>query len=141
MIMNENIEMSLAELSERSGVPGRTIRLYISQGLLPGPLRSGRNAVYGAGHMDALARIKTLQHQGLTLSQVRHAMGGEDLRQVLPEPEIWRHYVLAQDVEVRVKEGTSPWRAKLIREAIAELNARLQGAGGKESCDDGRRNG
>ena len=136
--MATNTEMNLAALSERSGVPGRTIRLYIAQGLLPGPLRSGRNAAYGAVHLETLGRIKALQRKGLTLSQVLHAMAKEGEQQVLPEPEAWRHYVLASDVEVCVKEGASPWRAKLIREAIAELNARLQSAANEESSDDGR---
>jgi len=136
--MPANTEMNLAALSERAGVPGRTIRLYISQGLLPGPLRAGRNAAYGVGHLEALDRIKALQRKGLTLSQVRHAMAEEGEGQVLPEAEAWRHYVLAADVEVRVREGGSPWRSKLIREAIAELNARLQSAANEESSDDGR---
>ena len=119
-------------------MPGRTIRLYIAQGLLPGPLRAGRNAAYGVGHLETLEQIKALQRKGLTLSQVRHALAEEREQQVLPEPEAWRHYVLAPDVEVRVKEGASPWRSKLIREAIAELNARLQSATNEESSNDGR---
>lgn len=136
--MATNTEMNLAELSKRSGVPGRTIRLYIAQDLLPGPLRSGRNAAYGTGHLVALERIKALQRTGLTLSQVRHALAEEGEERVLPAPEAWRHYVLAPDVEVRVREGASPWRAKLIRDAIAQLNERLTGASTEESSDDGQ---
>lgn len=136
--MAKEVEMNLAALAARSGVPGRTIRLYIAQGLLPGPLRAGRNAAYGAAHLETLARIKALQRRGLTLSQVRHALLEAGEAPELPEPEAWRHYVLAPDVEVRVKEGTSPWRAKLIREAIAALNARLEGAANEESNDAGQ---
>jgi len=136
--MAKQSEMNLAVLSERSGVPGRTIRLYIAQGLLPGPLRAGRNAAYGAAHLETLARIKAFQSKGLTLSQVRHALMEAGDAPELPEPEAWRHYVLAPDVEVRVKAGGSPWRAKLIREAIAELNARLRSAANEESNDAGQ---
>jgi DNA-binding transcriptional MerR regulator len=136
--MAKEIEMNLAALAERSRVPGRTIRLYIAEGLLPGPLRAGRNAAYDARHLAALERIKALQRRGLTLSQVRHALADADSPPELPEPEAWRHYVLAPDVEVRVKAGGSPWRAKLIREAIAELNMRLQCASNEESNDAGQ---
>jgi len=135
--MANESEMNLAALAERSGVPGRTIRLYIAEGLLPGPLRAGRNAAYDAGHLATLERIKALQRSGMTLSQVRHALA-ETGTPALPEPEAWRHYALAPDVEVRVKEGTSPWRAKLIREAIAELNARLESAANEESNNAGQ---
>lgn len=136
--MANESEMNLSALAERSGVPGRTIRLYIAEGLLPGPLRAGRNAAYDAGHLATLERIKALQRTGLTLSQVRVALVEADSPPALPEPEAWRHYVLAPDVEVRVKEGASPWRAKLIREAIAELNMRLQSASNEESNDAGQ---
>lgn len=39
--------MLLAELAQKAGLPGRTIRFYIARGLLPGPLKAGRGATYG----------------------------------------------------------------------------------------------
>ena len=47
-------EMSLAELAEQSGVPGRTIRFYIARSLLPGPSQAGRGASYGQEHIRQL---------------------------------------------------------------------------------------
>ena len=49
---------TLAELSEESGTPARTIRFYIARGLLDGPLKAGRGAVYTAEHLARLEKIK-----------------------------------------------------------------------------------
>ena len=51
--------MLLAELAEKAGLPGRTIRFYIARGLLPGPLKAGRGAAYGQEHLDRLREILT----------------------------------------------------------------------------------
>lgn len=61
----------LTELIERSGVPGRTIRYYQSEGLLPKPSKRGRDAVYGDEHIDRLALIAELRDRGLTLGAIR----------------------------------------------------------------------
>jgi DNA-binding transcriptional MerR regulator len=133
--MADTTEMNLALLAERSGVPGRTIRLYIAQGLLPGPLRSGRNAAYGTEHLATLERIRGLQREGLTLTQVRRALAGERGQSMLPEPAPWRQYELAPDLHVWVREDISPWRAKVIRDGVAQLHERLEGAAREERND------
>ncbi len=124
-------EMTLAELAERAGVPPRTIRFYISRGLLPGPLRRGRNAAYGPAHLEALAEIRRLRDRGLTLAQVRARLadsGREDggPASSLPEPSAWWHVELAPGVRVQVRADLPPWRLREIREALAELAARLR---------------
>ena len=68
--------LSLADVSRSSGLPGRTIRYYIAQGLLPGPDKAGRGAVYGTGHLQRLAEIGQLQAQGLTLREIARQLGG-----------------------------------------------------------------
>ncbi len=114
-------EMKLSELAVRSETPARTIRLYISLGLLPGPLRPGRNAAYSPEHLERLARIRTLQHSGLTLSQVREALQEDFHDAKMPPSESWRHYVLAPDVQVMVRENVTPWRARALRLAIQQF--------------------
>jgi DNA-binding transcriptional MerR regulator len=61
----------LDELSDRSGVAARTIRYYQSEGLLPKPAKNGRDAVYGAAHVERLALIAELRDHGLTLGAIR----------------------------------------------------------------------
>jgi DNA-binding transcriptional MerR regulator len=119
-------EMKLNELADRAGVPARTIRLYITQGLLPGPLRAGRNAAYGAEHLDALAAIKEFQRQGLTLSQIRRKMAvAEEVEQPLAAPVQTWVYQVAPDVSVTIRGDTPPWRLRVIQKALVELQRAL----------------
>ncbi len=118
--------LSLAELSERAQVAPRTIRFYIAQGLLPGPLRSGRGAAYGHVHLELLGRIQALQQQGMTLKEVQFALAPGEGRVELPEAVSWVDYSLAEDVVVRVRGGIAPWRHKLIRKVLAEAMAKLR---------------
>ena len=50
----------------------------------------------------------------------------------VPAPSAWWQYPVAEDVVVWVRADASPWRLKQVRSAVAEMNARLQQAGGKE---------
>jgi DNA-binding transcriptional MerR regulator len=119
-------ELSLAELSARMEIPPRTIRFYIAQGLLPGPLRSGRGAAYGSVHLGLLNRIKQLQARGMTLAEVTFALAPERSHRTLPEPVSWLEYQLAEDVAVRIRSDIAPWRHKAIRTVLAEASAKLQ---------------
>lgn len=118
----ESEYLTLAELAEGSGVPGRTIRFYIARGLLPGPLKGGRTAVYGPEHRARLGEIQRLQQQGLTLSEIGGRLPGRSKAGV-PEPTVWSEYRLAEDLVVRVRAGTSPWRQRQIRNWLAQLPA------------------
>jgi DNA-binding transcriptional MerR regulator len=73
-------ELTLRELAEEAGVPERTIRFYISRGLVDPPLRGGRGAAYGAKHKDQLEGIRRLQAKGMMLSQIAHARAAEGAR-------------------------------------------------------------
>ena len=118
--------LSLAELAERAGVPPRTIRFYIAQGLLPGPMRGGRTAMYGKAHLQLLDRIKALQGKGMTLAEVKFALSPDSRRRDVPEPVLWLEYKLSEDVLLRVRNGIAPWRQKMIRSVLSEAAAKLQ---------------
>jgi DNA-binding transcriptional MerR regulator len=119
-------KLSLGELSEQADVAPRTVRFYIAKGLLPGPLRAGREAVYGNLHLQLLKRIKGLQAKGMTLAEVSFALSPGRDRRELAEPVAWLEYQLADDVVVQVRSGIAPWRHKLIRNVLAEAAAKLQ---------------
>lgn len=114
-------EIKLSELAERSGVPGRTIRLYISRGLLPPPLRRGRDAAYGREHLDALEKILKLQRRGLTLAEIGRRMAGPEDAAPTVEPTPTLEYRVAEDVAVYVRGDVSGWRMQRIRTAVEQL--------------------
>jgi DNA-binding transcriptional MerR regulator len=68
-------ELSLDELTERSGVSGRTIRYYQSEGVLPRPRRDGREARYTEEHVERLELIAELQERGLKLEAIKDLVG------------------------------------------------------------------
>ena len=72
----QRAELSVEELAERTGVSVRTIRYYQSEGLLPAPGRSGREARYGQGHVERLDRIAELQARGLRLQAIAEVLDG-----------------------------------------------------------------
>ncbi len=121
-------EMKLAELAERSGIPERTIRLYIARGLLQGPLRAGRKAAYGPQHLETLHTIKRLQKEGMTLSQIRRRLGHTEGEAGLPPPTSWWNYPVAPDVTVWVRAETNPWRLRQIGNALKTMRDLLDDA-------------
>ncbi|HLK69355.1 MAG TPA: helix-turn-helix domain-containing protein [Bryobacteraceae bacterium] len=128
-----NDSMTLAELAEASGLPARTIRFYISRGVLNGPSKAGRGAAYGQEHLARLTEIQRLQAEGRTIAEI-----GRSLDVSSPELEAsstatpwWQHQV-SDDVMVWVRDGLSPWRTKQVRAAIVELAVRLRPAGDDE---------
>jgi DNA-binding transcriptional MerR regulator len=119
--------VTLTELADASGVPGRTIRFYIARGLLDGPVKVGRAAAYTDEHLARLERIKGLQAKGRMLAEI----GQELARDGEPAPEAaapapWWQHAIADDVVVWTRAEVSPWRAKQIRRAIEEFARGLQ---------------
>ena len=121
-----NDEKTLAELAEAAGIPARTIRFYISRGLLDGPTKAGRGAVYTGAHLDRLEKIRALQAQGRHLSEIAPLVGGAPQAASSYPATMWWQHALADDVVVWTRGDASPWRHKQIREAVDELAVRLR---------------
>jgi len=78
--MSEN-EITLEELSERTGVEARTLRSWVSEGLLSPPFKAGRGARYPASNADRALAVRALKElHGLSLSEIgrRFMMATED---------------------------------------------------------------
>ena len=122
-------EWTLRELAAESGVAERTIRFYISKGILDPPLRGGRGAAYGRDHLARLREIRNLQARGLMLADIARLPEphlAESAPADLPAPSAWERYVVADDVIVLVRSEAAPWRARRIRSALREFASRIQ---------------
>ena len=118
--------ISLNQLAKKSGVPERTIRYYISRGLIPGPVRGGRGAEYTPEHLAGIQTVRQLQSAGMTLAEIEYEFARDAGDQpVAVTPESWSMYRISPDVTVQVRDGLSPWRIKHLRSAIARLAAEL----------------
>ena len=119
--------VKLAELAKQTGFSPRTIRLYITRSLLPGPLRRGRGAVYGQDHLQRLQKIRELQADGLTLKDIARQLDPGSPRPATPAPAACWQYAVSADVQVTVRADVSPWRKRRIDKALACLAAELAG--------------
>lgn len=122
------MKLTLQQLSEQAGLPGRTIRFYIQQGLLPGPAGEKRGAYYTEAHLSDLLRIRQWQATGLSLDAIA------DLLQARQEPplaparpgavEVRSHLIVADGVELVV----APDRARLTQAQLRKLFRAVQRA-------------
>jgi DNA-binding transcriptional MerR regulator len=74
---------SLDELTSLADVTTRTVRYYITEGLLPPPATIGRNARYTQEHLDRLRLIARLKEEFLPLKEIRtrlQSMTPEEIR-------------------------------------------------------------
>lgn len=81
---------SLTELADLGGVTTRTVRYYISQGLLPSPLGAGPGPKYGDTDLARLRLIKRLQREHQPLAEIRKVLDGlgdEEILETEPDPE------------------------------------------------------
>jgi DNA-binding transcriptional MerR regulator len=82
--------LSVEELADRAGVSVRTVRYYISQGLLPGPANRGKYASYDEDHLTRLQLIRRLVDQHVPLAELREQLGqlsSEEVRSLLRQQE------------------------------------------------------
>ena len=82
--------LSLRELTAAADVSVRTVRYYISEGLLPPPVGAGSASSYTAGHLARLRLIARLKGSYLPLKEIRHRLAGLDdiaVRRLLGDEE------------------------------------------------------
>lgn len=82
--------MLIGELARKSNVSVRTIRFYISEGLLPAPQARGRFASYDEDALLRLQVIRLLKEAFLPLREIRERLSGlntGEVRNLLTELE------------------------------------------------------
>jgi DNA-binding transcriptional MerR regulator len=68
------VDYRVEQLAAAAKVRVDTLRFYQARGLLPAPRREGRAAIYVDAHLERLRRIRSLQQQGFTLSQIQRVL-------------------------------------------------------------------
>jgi DNA-binding transcriptional MerR regulator len=80
----------ISELARRAKVSVRTIRYYISEGLLPSPEGHGRYSVYDEEYLDRIELIKRLKDAFLPLKEIRRqleTLSKEEIAELLRQPQ------------------------------------------------------
>jgi len=99
---------SLQELAEAAGVSPRTVRYYISEGLLPPPVQAGARSFYSRPQLDRLLLIGLLKDAFLPLKEIRRrlaALGDNELREALEEAQ----RAGTHDKEAAVELASTSW--------------------------------
>ncbi|HEV2528898.1 MAG TPA: MerR family transcriptional regulator [Thermomicrobiales bacterium] len=104
------------ELEEETGIPARTVRYYISRGLLAPAYGRGPSATYDVGHLLRLRLIARMKAERRPLEEIRDRLGEltddeveAELGIHVPLPsDAWRRITLHPDIElhVRIHPGT-----------------------------------
>jgi DNA-binding transcriptional MerR regulator len=69
-------ELTVEELSARTGISVRNLRFYTTKGLVPPPTKRGRSAVYNGEHVARFELLQELQGHGLSLSAIERFFEG-----------------------------------------------------------------
>lgn len=85
------IEMTVEDLSTRTGVSVRNIRAYQTAGLMPPPRLRGRLGLYDAEHQGKLELIRDLRQQGFRLDAIK------DMLDKAPQGA-WTEYALISEL-------------------------------------------
>jgi DNA-binding transcriptional MerR regulator len=108
----EQYRYTMADLEAETGLSGRTIRYYITQGLLPAARGRGVGATYGPTHLLRLKAIGLLKKDNTPLEQIRQRL--QDMRdaelaamlevETAPPEDRWRRVHLHPDLELHIRE-------------------------------------
>ena len=104
--------LRMRDLVRESGLPRETIHFYKLQGLLPEPVKTGRNtALYTQEHVERLHRIRELQErQFLPLKAIRAVLEDTDEEGFTPEQE---------DLVRQVRASLTGWTRDQQQPAVA----------------------
>jgi DNA-binding transcriptional MerR regulator len=85
-----DLDVRIGELAARAGTTVRTVRYYVAQGLLPGPVGAGPRSTYAYEHLVRLGAIRALKARYLPLAEIRRrlaAMSAADVEALAAAPE------------------------------------------------------
>jgi DNA-binding transcriptional MerR regulator len=119
---------TIHNLATLAGVPTRTVRFYIAQGLMHRPHGAKRGAWYEERHLQQLLLIRRWTDAGLSLDRVRELQAGSP-EEAPPRPakpgmvEVWSRVTLADGVELQVEPSRAGMTPEQVRAFIQDVTA------------------
>jgi DNA-binding transcriptional MerR regulator len=114
------VELSVEELADAAGVPVRTVRYYVTEGLIPGPGGRGRAAAYGDEHLLRLRLVRRLAEQRVPLAEIRARVVGlslHDVAELMAEED-------RRSVRVEAERASPKAYVSALLDRARSLNAR-----------------
>jgi DNA-binding transcriptional MerR regulator len=125
LVQHVEPRFSLAELEEASGVPERTIRQFITAGLVPPALGRGRARYFTPDHLQRLELVARMRGDRLSIDEIRSRLlsaSGPDATL----SEGWRRLTLHPDLELHIRDG-APEAVQTLAAELAEQARRWFG--------------
>lgn len=110
------MEMTIGELSRRSGVPASTIRYYEDEGLIPRPARASGRRVFDESTLDRLLLVECAKEAGFSLRDIRQLFDG--FSSGTPAGTRWKALATAKLAEVEAQAVRIKTMKKLLEEAL-----------------------
>ncbi len=138
-------ELTVEELSSRTGISVRNLRFYTTKGLVPPPTKRGRSAVYNGEHVARFELLQELQGHGLSLTAIERFFEGipDDatpeqiaLHRVTLRPLATSEAVVVGRRELDARAGRRLTSSEIKK--LATLGAVESVEGGKFSVNEGR---
>lgn len=127
----------MSALEAQTGLTARTIRFYISQGLLPPAYGRGPTATYDESHLLRLRAINELKAKHLRLDEIKGRLAdlSDDELATLVAVEavpaaaraLWRRIELHPDVELHLRERSGADRDLAFEQKLTALVAAAKG--------------
>jgi DNA-binding transcriptional MerR regulator len=119
---SQPIHYNLSALSLATDVPMRTIRFYITKGLVDRPQGARKTATYTQTHAEQLITIKQLSATGMTLDGIAKVLSGDNNapeQQVLQpgQTRVVQQIHICQGVDITI----DPLQAALTHEQIRHI--------------------
>lgn len=121
--------LTIEELSQRTGIPVRRIRFYVSRGLLPHPKGRGPAACYTREHLERLRQIQIWREQRLGLEEIRERLNVREFA-VGDRAACWYHLEIRPGLVIMVREDIWPQEKKSVQSLVEILRRTV--ASGRE---------
>ncbi len=93
---------TIDQLVEATGIPRRTIRFYVQEGLLAPPAGRGRGGFYNDSHLARLRQIRADRERGLGLDAIRSRTSQAEVAEPAGGQRYWMRYEMVPGVELHV---------------------------------------
>ncbi len=106
---------TIDDLCALTGYSRRTIRYYVSEGLLEPPAGRGRGGFYYDSHLKRLQQIRAMQERGLRMSDIQN-LPPEAQTAIEPAAtrEFWMRLPICAGVEIHVRRDLEERHPKAI---------------------------
>ena len=122
---------NIDELAALAGVTRRTVRYYVTRGLLPAPTGLGRGRHYTATHLARLVEIRERQEAGEPLAELEARLAGRAPEATGPDDapvlEPWTRLIVDDGVELHLRGvRLDAARAAQVRLAVLQALSRVE---------------